>query len=65
MKYFKAPFRKENYVSHVERMHMDKWIEYCKLEDAAKKAFFDVGSSNGSQSTMHAFGVTRSQPLHV
>ena len=38
MKYFKAPFRKEYYVPHVERMHMDKWIEHCKLNDAANKA---------------------------
>ena len=44
---------------------MDKWTEYCKLDDAAKKAFFDVGSSNGSQATMHAFSVPHSQPLHV
>ena len=55
VKHFKAPFRKENYLLHVERMHGAKWAEYCQLDEAAKQTFFNIGSFNGTQATLHAF----------
>lgn len=59
-KYFKAPFRKENYSSHHKRMHRAKWIEYCGLDAQAKKSFFEIGHRSGSQATIDAFTGTRS-----
>jgi hypothetical protein len=32
VRYFKAPFRKENYSSHHRRMHSIQWAEYRGLE---------------------------------
>ena len=63
VKYFKAPFRKENYSAHNNRMHSAKWAEYCKLDAGAKTSFFEIGSSSGSQATMHAFARPRSFPV--
>ena len=65
IKYFKAPFRKENYSSHNKRMHIAKWTEYCELDAGAKKSFFEIGSSSGSQATLHAFAGPRSLPLRT
>ena len=55
VKYFKAPFRKENYSLPNKRMHSAKWNEYCDLDTGAKKSFFNTGRSSGSQATIHAF----------
>jgi len=55
VKYFKAPFRKDNYSSHHMRMHSTQWAEYRELEASAKNLFFDNGTIFGSQTTMHAF----------
>lgn len=65
VKHFKAPFRKENYSSHHKRMHSAKWTEYCGLDAETKKSFFEIGSSSGSQTTMHAFAGPRSIPLRA
>jgi hypothetical protein len=65
VKYFKAPFRKENYSSHHRRMHNTQWAEYHELEPNAKKSFFDVGTISGSQTTMHAFAAPRTPQLRV
>jgi hypothetical protein len=54
VKYFKEPFRKENYSSHHRRMHSTQWAEYRELEPSAKKSFFEIGMISGSQTTMHA-----------
>ncbi|CAK9254062.1 unnamed protein product [Sphagnum jensenii] len=59
IKYFKAPFREENYSSHHTRMHSTQWAEYHELEASAKKLFFDNGTISGSQTTMHAFAAPR------
>jgi hypothetical protein len=64
VKYFKAPFRKENYSSHNRRMHSTQWAEYRQLEPSAKKSFFDIGTISGSQTTMHAFAA-RTPPVRV
>ena len=63
VKYFKAPFCKENYSSHNKQMHIAKWTEYCDLDAGAKKSFFDVGSRSGSQETFNAFSGPHSIPL--
>jgi hypothetical protein len=65
VKYFKAPFRKENYSSHHTRMHSTQWAEYCELEVSAKKSFFDNGTISGSQTTMHAFAAPRTPQVNV
>ena len=65
VKYFKAPFRKENYSAHNERMHSAKWAQYCDLNADAKMSFFDIGTSTGSQATMHAFVGPHSLPLRA
>jgi hypothetical protein len=65
VKYFKAPFRKENYSSHHRRMHSTQWAEYRELEPSAKKSFFDIGTISGSQTTMHAFAAPRTPQLRV
>jgi hypothetical protein len=48
VKYFKAPFRKENYFLHHTRMHSTQWAKYRELEASAKKSFFDNGTISGS-----------------
>jgi hypothetical protein len=48
VKYFKAPFHKENYSSHHTRMHSTQWAKYRELETSAKKLFFDNGTISGS-----------------
>jgi hypothetical protein len=65
VKYFKAPFRKENYSSHHRRMHSTQWAEYRELEPSAKKSVFDIGTISGSQTTMHAFAAPRTPQLRV
>ena len=65
VKYFKAPFWKENFSLHNKRMHNAKWTEYCELESGAKNSFFNIGSSSGSQATMHAFSGPHTLPLCV
>jgi hypothetical protein len=65
VKYFKAPFCKENYSSHHRRMHSTQWAEYRELEPSAKKSFFDIGLISGSQTTMHAFAASGTPQLRV
>jgi len=65
VKYFKAPFRKENYSSHHTRMHSTQWAEYRELETSANKSFFDNGTISGSQTTMHAFVAPRTPQVSV
>ena len=65
VKYFKSPFRKDNFSSHIQRMHSSKWTEYCELDSGAKNSFFDIGSSSGSQATMHAFSGPHTPPLRA
>jgi hypothetical protein len=65
IKYFKAPFRNENYSSHHRRMHSTQWAEYRELEPSEKKSFFDIGTIPGSQTTMHAFAAPRTPKLRV
>jgi hypothetical protein len=65
VKYFKAPFRKENYSSHHRRMHSTQWAEYRELEPSAKESFFDIVTISGSQTTMHAFSAPRTPQLRV
>ncbi len=48
VKYFKAPFCKENYSSHHTQMHSTQWVEYRELKANAKKLFFDNGTIFGS-----------------
>ena len=63
VKYFKAPFWKYNFSSHIQRMHSSKWTEYCELESGANNLFFDIGRSSGSQAMMHAFAGPHTFPL--
>jgi hypothetical protein len=65
VKYFKSPFRKDNYSSHHRRMHITQWAEYHELEPSAKKSFFDIGTISGPQTTMHAFAAPRTPQLRV
>jgi hypothetical protein len=65
VKYFKAPFRKENYSSHHTQMHSTQWAEYRELEASAKKSFFDIGTISNSQTTMHAFAAPRTSQVSV
>jgi hypothetical protein len=65
VKYFKAPYFKDNYSSHHRRMHSTQWAEYRELEPSAKKSFFDIGMISGSQTTMHAFAAPRTPQLRV
>jgi hypothetical protein len=65
VKYFKAPFRKENYSSHHRRMHSTQWAEFRELEPSAKKSFFDIGTVSGSQTTMYAFAAPHTPQLRV
>ncbi|CAM6007287.1 unnamed protein product [Sphagnum balticum] len=65
IKYFKAPFRKDNYSLHHMRMHSTQWVEYRELEASAKKLFFDNGTISGSQITMHAFAAPRTPQVSV
>ena len=64
-KYFKAPFCKEKYYSHNKRVHIAKQTEYCELDASTKKSFFEIGSSSGSQATLHAFSGPHSIPLRM
>ncbi|CAK9204250.1 unnamed protein product [Sphagnum troendelagicum] len=65
VKYFKAPFRKENYSSHHTRTHSTQWAEYRELEASVKKSFFDNGTVSSSQTTMHAFVAPRTPQVSV
>jgi hypothetical protein len=65
VKYFKAPFRKENYSSHHTRMHSTQWAGYRELEASAKKSFFDNGTISSSQTMMHAFAAPRTPQVSV
>jgi hypothetical protein len=63
VKYFKAPFRKENYSSNHRRMHSTQWAEYRELEPSAKKLFFDIGTISGSQTTMRCLCRSSHSPV--
>ena len=63
VKYFKAPFCKENYSSHNKRRHITKCTKYCDIDASTKKSFFDIGRSSGSQATLHAFSGPHRIPL--
>jgi hypothetical protein len=65
VKYFKAPFRKENHYSHHRRMHSPQWAEYRELEPSAKKSLFDIGTISGSQTAIHALAAPRTPQLRV
>ena len=65
VKYFKVTFRKEKFSSHNKCMHSAKWTEYCELESGAKNSFFDIGSSSGLQTTMHALAGPHTLPLRA
>ncbi len=65
VKYFKAPFHKENYSSHHTRMHSTQWAKYRELEANVKKSFFDIGTIPNSQTTMHAFVAPRTPQVSV
>jgi hypothetical protein len=65
VKYFKAPFRKENYSSHHRRMRSTQRAEYRELQPSAKELFFGIGTISGSQTTMHAFAAPRTPQLRV
>ena len=65
VKYFKAPFRKENFSSYNKRMHSVKWTEYCELESGSKNSLFYIGSSSVSQATMHTFAGTHTLLLRA
>ena len=65
VKYFKAPFRKENFSSHNNCMHSAKWNEYCELDSGTNNLFFDIGGSSGSQATMHVFTGPHTLPLRA
>jgi hypothetical protein len=65
VKYYKAPFRKENYSSHHRRMHSTQWAEYLELGPSAKKSFFYIGTISGSHTKMHAFAAPRTPQLRV
>jgi len=39
IKYFKRPFRSDNYKSHL-KTHSEKWAEYQALNDQEKRVFF-------------------------
>ena len=47
VKYFKAPFLKENFSSHNKRMYSAKCTECFDLGSGAKKLFFGIGSTSG------------------
>lgn len=40
-KYFRSPFRPENFRSHLEGQHAQVWQEYSALSEAKKKEFFN------------------------
>jgi hypothetical protein len=65
VKYFKAPFRKENHSSHHRRKHSTQWAEYRELEPRSKKSFFDIGTISSSQTTMNAFAAPRTPQLRA
>jgi hypothetical protein len=65
VKYFKAPFCKENYSSRHTQMHSTQWAEYRELEVSAKKSFFDIGTISSSQTTMHAFAAPCTPQVNV
>ena len=65
VKYFKAPFWKENFSSHNKRMHSSKWTKYCELDSGANNSFFDIGSSSGSQATIHVFSGPHTLPFRA
>lgn len=60
VKFFKAPFRKENYSSYHTRMHPVKWSEYRELDRSAKELVFDIGGGTG-----HAFLGSRALPTRM
>lgn len=65
VKYFKVPFRKENYSSHHTRMHSTQWAEYRELGLSGRQSFFNIGTISGSQTTMRAFAAPRTPQLRV
>ena len=40
VKYFRNPFRADNYKQHLTSAHPEKWKEYEGLDDERKKEFF-------------------------
>lgn len=53
--FFKAPFRRENCKSYIERMLPTKCPQYGELTKAAIAKCFDIGSCTGSKATSHPF----------
>jgi hypothetical protein len=52
MKYFKHPFRPENYKSHAAQ-HGSKWEDYLIASSTEKKAFFDGAIAR--RNTLHSY----------
>ena len=46
-------------------MHITKWNKYCELDASAKKLFFEIDSSSGSQATLHEFSRPHIIPLRT
>ena len=52
VKYFKHPFRADNYLQHLNNQHCEKWKEYQTLNEKEKKEFF---TGTPIKSTIHGF----------
>ncbi|ETN22153.1 hypothetical protein PPTG_02175 [Phytophthora nicotianae INRA-310] len=52
-KYFKLPFRPEQYRSHLTGQHLNRWEHYLKLSTDAQNVYFDELQS--FRSSIHSF----------
>ncbi|KAE8966950.1 hypothetical protein PF005_g28659, partial [Phytophthora fragariae] len=53
IKYYKAPFRPQNYIEHNTTAHSAKWTEYTDLGDSEKAVFFADLTSRSNQLVAH------------
>ena len=65
VKYFNAPFSKDNYSSHNKWMHVAKWTKYFYLEAHTKKSFFDIGRICVLHITLYEYAGPNSLPLRT
>ncbi|DBA00363.1 TPA: hypothetical protein N0F65_000548 [Lagenidium giganteum] len=64
IKFFKFPFRTDNYLSHMDKQHRDKWAEYRELPTEAKLSFFDAAAGNpNANAPAHVAAVASEQPI--
>lgn len=63
VKYFNAPFRKENFFTHASMQHSAAFEEYSQLSTARKKTFF--GARKRVQNTMHKYMDASSSTLNI